>query len=195
MNMHRISPWRFGNATSAPKRVSQRGNRGGFTLVEVCLAIGIMAVTLIPLIGVMAMGLGQVRTNIDNNESVNIAQQVFLEARQMNFNTLAAKGTYYRYFSAQGDDLGTGAASSAGPSMANSAQIVYTAVVTVTAYNTSSTTQALPGGDTQQPTLLTLAVQVRKTPGGIYTTLNPVVASYVGMVSCDDLNYSGNSAL
>jgi uncharacterized protein (TIGR02598 family) len=183
------------SAAAAKGQVRRVRGEAGFTLVEVCLALGIMAVTLIPLIGVMAMGLGQVRSNIDNNESVNISQQVFLEARQMSFSTLAAKGTYYRYFSAQGDDLGTGTSTSSGLTMANSSQIVYTAVVTVTAYNSSTTPQALPGGDTQQPTLLTLTVQVRKTPGGVYTAVNPVVATYVGMVSCNDLDYSGNSAL
>ena len=180
---------------ASPKALRSRRTRAGFTLVEVCLAMGIMAFTLIPLIGLMAMGLGQVRTNIDSSESVNIAQQVFGEARQMNFSTLAGKGMYYRYFSAQGDDLGTSTSSAAGLTMANSSQIVYTAIVTVTAYNGTSTPQALPGGDAQQPTLLTLSVQVRKTPGGMYTSTTPVVASYVGMVSCNDLDYSGNSSL
>ncbi len=170
-------------------------SQAGFTLVEVCLALGIMAVTLIPLIGVMALGLGQVRTNIDNNESVNIAQQVFLEARQMNFSTLSAKGTYYRYFSADGEDIGSGTSKSGASTLSNRAQIVYTAVVSMTAYNAASTTQQLPGGDSPQSTLLTLTVQVRKTPGGVYSTLTPVVSTYVGMVSCNDLDYSGNTAL
>ncbi len=147
------------------------------------MALGIMAVTLIPLMGIMAMGLGQVRSNIDNNQAANISQQVLLEARQMNFTTLKGMGTYYRYFNNQGD-----ANAQADANTSANSQVLYTAKVTVT-------TSALPGGDASQPTLATVKVQVRKTPGGIDPATNPNVATFVSMISCDDLDYSGNSGM
>ncbi len=61
------------------RRTSRRAYQRGFTLVEISMALGIMTITLIPLLGVMALGVGQVASNIDNNQAVNISQQVFLE--------------------------------------------------------------------------------------------------------------------
>lgn len=140
--------------------------RGGFTLVEVCLALGIMAFTMIPLIGVMALGLGQVRNNIDNNQAVNICQQVFVAAQQQSFSQLATTSGYKSYFTADGD-----------PVPAGNPNIVYTANVTCTINSVTAPT----------PPLVTLAIKILKTPGGVTGTGNPI-ASFVGTVSCPDIS-------
>ena len=171
-------------------RFSRR--KSGFSLIEVCIAIGIITLTLIPMMGLMAVGVGQVSTNLDRNQAVTISQQVLIEAQQMAFTSLTAlanstgTGTYQRYFNYQGDAVAAG-----------SSQIAYTANVTVTTFTTStpSSVPALPGGDTTQPTLVTLTIQVRKTPSGIDATTNPNVAQFVSMISCNDLDYSGNSGI
>ncbi len=177
--------------TKKSRRAFRFSNRqAGFSLVEVCVALGVLTVTMIPLMGLMTVELGQVGKNLDNNQAVNISQQVVVEAQQMTFSSLTAlggsngTGTYQRYFSYQGD-----------AETAGSSQIAYTAKVTVTTYSAGATTTALPGGDATQPTLVTLAIQVRKTPGGIDAPTNPAVANFVSMISCSDLDYSGNSGI
>jgi len=185
----------IGLLQSSKKAPAVRTHRSGFTLVEVCMAIGIMSVTLIPLLGVMAIGVGQVASNIDNNQAVNISQQVFTEARQMKYNALSVQTGYCRYFSAQGDDLGTTTGTTPSAPSAVKSQVAYTAIVTITS-GSSATPMTLPGGDAAQSTLVTLSVKVVKTPSGIYnSTYSRAVSTFVGMVSCEDLDYSGNSGI
>src|SRR6187402_3961077 len=87
----------------------------GFTLVEVCLSLGIMTITLIPLLGLMANGLTQVGTNIDSNQAVNICQQVFVAAQQESFSELVQSASNATsetsYFTASGDSVPTGTTS------------------------------------------------------------------------------------
>ena len=141
----------------------------GFTLVEVCISMGIMTVTLVPLLGLMANGLTQVGSNIDKNQAVNICQQVYVAAQQQSFSNLAtlAGTTQPFYFTAEGDSVAT----------AGSANIVYTAKVTFSASAATAPT----------PPLVTLVIKILKTPGGSAGTGNPV-ASFVGTVSCPDVS-------
>ena len=138
----------------------------GFTLVEVCIAMGIMTVALVPLLGLMANGLMRVGSNIDNVQAVNISQQVFVAAQQQSFSQLAATTSYQTYFTAEGDAVPAGSPS-----------IVYTASVTCT--NSAVTAPT--------PPLVTLSIKILKTPGGSVGTGNPV-ASFVGTVSCPDIS-------
>ncbi len=149
--------------------LSPKKNRG-FTLVEVCIAMAIMTVTLVPLMGLMANGLVQVGSNLDHNQAVNICQQVFVAQQQQSFSQLsteALSGTpQYFYFTAEGDSL---------PSAA-SPGVVYTATVSY-----STTTVKSP-----TPPLVGLKIQIQKTPGG--ATKGPLVATFLGSVSCQDIS-------
>jgi uncharacterized protein (TIGR02598 family) len=149
----------------------------GFTLVEVCLSLGIMAFSVTAMLGLLPLGVDTLRKNIDSSQAKNLSQQVVLEARQMAFSTLSTMGAYKRYFNSQGDSVNAG-----------SAQMVYTCNVSV---NGNGVTK-LPGGDTQQRTLVTLTVEIRKTPGGVDLPQNSAIANTVSMVSCQDLSSLGN---
>ena len=144
--------------------------KSGFTLVEVCIAMAIMTVTLVPLMGLMATGLVQVGSNLDHNQAVNICQQVYAGQQQQSFYQLANTATTgtpaYFYFTAEGDSL----------SSATSPGIVYTATVTYSATTVQSPT----------PPLVGLKIQIQKTPGGI--TTGPLVATFLGSVSCQDIS-------
>jgi len=149
-----------------------RKSRGGFTLVEVVISMGIMIVTLVPMLGLMANGLTQLGSNLDKNQAVNICQQVFVAAQQQSFSALAqtanAGSTTTTYFSAEGDVVPSG-----------SANIVYTANIKYTAsVVTASTT----------PPMVTLAIKILKTPGGNVPTNAKPIASFVGTVSCSDIS-------
>ena len=143
----------------------------GFTLVEVCISMGIMTVALVPLMGLMANGLMQVGTNIDSNQAVNICQQVFVAAQQQSFSqlvqTAGATTPTYSYFTAEGDSVAAGSPS-----------IVYTAAVTCTTNTVTAPT----------PPLATLVIKIRKTPGGNNVSGNSSVATFVGTVSCPDIS-------
>lgn len=148
----------------------RRGNQKGFTLVEVCLALGIMAFAATAMMGLLVTGLTQLGSSMDSNQGQNILQQVLLEAREMPFPQLAAMGTYKRYFTDEGDMFD-----------APSNQTVYTATINVSA------TTPMPGGGETSNTLATVTVEIRKTPSGVDAPGNPAIAHYVSMSSCRDL--------
>ncbi len=165
--------------TSPFKNRRPSSSSRGFSLVELCLSLGIISVSLMPLLGVLAGSLGQLRTNMDRNQAINISQQILLEAKQMDFAQLKSKGTYTEYFTEEGDNVS-----------ANNPQIVYTAIVTVT--DPASQSAPLQSGSLTVPappsTLVALSVKIRKTPGGVDAPSNSPVATYVNMVSCNDLS-------
>lgn len=154
------------------------GKRRGFTLVEVCLSMGIMTVTLVPLLGLMANGLVQVGSNMDSNQAVNISQEVFTAARQMPFAgatglSTATTPVLPKYFTAEGDVVAT-----VGPTVA------YTAYATRTLSTVTAPT----------PPMVTVVVTVRKTPGGVDPSVGGTVGNYapiatfVGTISCSDIS-------
>lgn len=166
----------------------------GFTLVEVCISLGIMAFSATAMLGLLPIGLGGMQNNMAAAQAINISQQVLLEAKQATFSSLLTNGgtvsagtayTYYRYFTDEGDSvtLPTGA------NPLNYPQITYTANVSV---NPNGST-ILPGSASAQPTLVTLTVEIRKTPTGVDAKTNPDVANIVSLVSCSDLSaYTAN---
>ena len=158
------------NTSSASVVRPARKGRGGFTLVEVCLAMGIMAFATTAMMGLLSTGITRLGGQMDVDQGQNILQQVLIEARQMPFPTLAGMGTYKRYFTYEGDMYDTA-----------SSQIVYTAVITVRAPTVT------PGGGASSNTLATITVQIRKTPSGNDAPGNLPIANYVSMSSCPDL--------
>ncbi|HEX4084411.1 MAG TPA: hypothetical protein VHY22_05860 [Chthoniobacteraceae bacterium] len=151
-------------------RIQARARRSAFTLIEVCVALGVMVFAATAMLGLLSTGITRLGGQMDASQGQNILQQVLIEARQMPFPQLAAMGTYKRYFTYEGDMFDT-----SGP------QTVYTAIVTV------GGSTPPPGGATPSTTLATLTVQIRKTPGGIDAHTNPPIANYVSMASCPDL--------
>ncbi len=166
--MQKVTP---ADVVTSPKlKAGFRNLRGsGFSLVELCIAMGIMTVALVPMLGLMANGLVRVGSNIDNVQAVNICQQVFVAAQQQSFYQLSTGGNYQTYFTASGDSVPAG-----------SSNIVYTAAVTCT-------NSAVTG--TVTPPLVTLSIKIYRTPGGtaITGTSKPVTA-FVGAVSCPDVS-------
>ena len=82
-------------------RVGRFGS-GGFSLVEVVIAIGILSFALVPLVGLLPTGLSTFRNSIDRSVSTQIAQRIINESRQAGFTNLSALQGY-RYFTDEGD--------------------------------------------------------------------------------------------
>ena len=78
----------------APRTLKFPGKRcAAFTLVEVVLAIGIIAVAFVPLVALLPAGLGMSRNAIDTTIVSHIAQQLATEAQQTDFSVLVKSAT------------------------------------------------------------------------------------------------------
>jgi len=67
---------------------------GGFTLVEVCLALGIIGAAFIPLLGLLSVGFSTMKeSNLDVKTSL-IAQKILAAAQMVPYGTLSASTKY-----------------------------------------------------------------------------------------------------
>ena len=87
-----------------------RSNPAAFTLVEVVLAIGIIAFAFVGLLALMPVGLTNFRHAIDISVGSQIIQRLVDEAQQTDYTTLVSTPVARRYFDDQGNevtDIGT----------------------------------------------------------------------------------------
>jgi uncharacterized protein (TIGR02598 family) len=95
----------------APVAGMKRGGPagGGFSLVEVVIAIGVIAFAFIPMVGMLPMGLDLSRQAIDTTVQAQIVQQLTTEVLQTDFSRLddlassSAANPYY--FDDQGNPV------------------------------------------------------------------------------------------
>lgn len=85
---------------------------GGFSLVEVVLAIGVVAFAFVAIFSLLPVGMGVFRQAMDTSVSAQIVQRVVGDATETEFEQLIAnpaKGNYYalpvRYFDDQGTEV------------------------------------------------------------------------------------------
>lgn len=77
-----------GQKCRSPKR-----GTAGFTLVEVVVAIGIIAFAFVPLMGLLPLGLDVSRQAIDTTVQAQIAQQLTTQAQQTDFSQIKSLNT------------------------------------------------------------------------------------------------------
>ena len=113
--------------TPSPLRFRQ-GKAAGFTLIEVAIAVGILAVALVALLGLMPAGMTNFRKAMDTSITAQIAQRILLDLQQADFDqvvdtknetgntpptytftapsrTLVRDAQRFRYFDEQGVEL------------------------------------------------------------------------------------------
>ena len=71
--------------THAPSS-SPQGKAAGFTLIEVAIAVGILAVALVALLGLMPAGMTNFRKAMDTSTTAQIAQRILLDMQQADFD-------------------------------------------------------------------------------------------------------------
>ena len=107
---------------------SRKGKAAGFSLVEVAIAVGILAVALVALLGLMPAGMTNFRKAMDTSITAQIAQRILLDMQQADFDqvidaahdsgggptgftftaptrTRVAGAQDFRYFDEQGSEL------------------------------------------------------------------------------------------
>jgi uncharacterized protein (TIGR02598 family) len=124
----------------------------GFTLVEVTIAIGVVAFGFIASLGLLPKGLTTFRSAMDNSVGAQIAQRVLNDSQQQDFDSLIANGSTnaVRYFDDQGNEL----------TVANKARAIYHANTRVLIDTT------MPGG-TVNSNIVTVTIQVANNPGNL----------------------------
>jgi uncharacterized protein (TIGR02598 family) len=125
-----------------------RARTKAFSLVEVVLAIGVVAFAFLAMFGLLPVGLTTFRQAVDTTLGSQIVQRIINEAQQTDYPTLIANPTAQRYFDDQGNEVA---------SLNNS---LYTAEITVSAPT------SLPNTSTPDSTsLATVSVKFVNNPG------------------------------
>lgn len=82
--------------------------RGGFSLVEVVLAVGIMALGVVTILGLLPHGLEMTRKTANEQAETRIIDQIVGEMQSSSWETLDAQNTQVRYFDDQGLEVTAG---------------------------------------------------------------------------------------
>ena len=92
---------------------SFRKQQGGFSLVEISAALGIVSFAFVALLGLMANGIGQFREAMDTTVTAQIASRMINDAQQAEFSELvnpdSSSGSSdevgIRYFDEHGNEI------------------------------------------------------------------------------------------
>ena len=167
-----------------PFNLCQRRRNGpaGFTLVEVVIAMGIVVVALIPLLGLMPMGLNTSRQAIDTTIQAQIVQHMTGLAQETDFSNLAqlnnnsGVNNTLEYFDAYGNFVTT---TNTATYMAAFSNPVTPGTPANPAGATLPTGTTLPGGQvTYQLTTISIYILNTRTPGSaaIMASSTPVTS-------------------
>ncbi len=101
------------SANSDPDLPPAARRQAGFSLVEVALALGIVAFALIPVFSLLPIGMSSFKRGMDLSVGAQITQRIVDEAQQSDFDTLTGNkqspfAAPIRFFSAQGEEQALG---------------------------------------------------------------------------------------
>lgn len=168
-----------------PRR-TLNGKAAGFTLVEVSIAVGILAVAMVALLGLMPAGMTTFRKAMDTSTTAQIAQRILLDMQQADFDQiLDAKNDHgnqsnyytftaplrnsqqYRFFDEQGIELVTNGGTNASLSNAQKIALVYQVNIRI------MPTAAEPvDPDSIKGAVALITVQVARNPNNRTFTIN-----------------------
>ena len=119
-----------------------------FTLIEIVIALGIIGFAVVPMVGLLGVGLNTFRAATEVSVGTQISQRIINELQQTDFDALIkAPSNSIRYFDDQGNETGT--------SKSNSIYQVNTRISPAT---------ELPVSETNS-NLATATIQVANNPG------------------------------
>ena len=149
----------------SPMKTKHPKETSAFTLVEVVLALGIIAFAFVPIIGLLPVGLNMSHQAIDTTTEAQIAQELSTEVQQTDFSVLINPATQTNFTS------GGAAPPSYFDNLGNTTSqtgAVYEAGLVVTG------STALPSGSTTQ-NLATVTIYILNiTSGRTSQNANPI---------------------
>lgn len=139
--------------------LNRAANQAAFSLVEVTLAIGIVAIAIIPVFGLIPTGLNAFHQAIDASVGSQIAQRIINDAQQTDFKTLIKNASgetqttpfpqSTRHFDDQGNEV-----KDTDPAAASA---IYQALTVITPIS------SMPQAD-GNPNIATVSVQIANNP-------------------------------
>lgn len=161
--------------------------------MEIALTLGIVAFALIPVIGLLPVGLASFRKGMDLSVGAQITQRIVDEAQQSDFETLTGnKKTPFsepvRYFSAQGEEL-TSDGKLPGSQAQDQFSIIYrvnTRIAPATSMpgpTSGPSDPANPASGVLNPNIATVTVQVANNPGNRAMTPDSATGLWVSSSS------------
>lgn len=140
-----MPPLNTSPARPATMNHARSANVRAFSLVEVVIALGVIAFAFVPMVGMLPLGLDVSRQAIDTTVAAQIAQQLNTEAQQTDFSRLSELAEASLAAPAYFDDQGN--------KVAASADAIYEAIYDI------ATTTALPGEvSTQRLATVTICI-------------------------------------
>ncbi len=136
---------------SRPPGILQRMS-DGFSLVEIALAVGIVAGAIVTIMSLLPQGMNIFRQSINYSVGSHIAQAIINQAQQSDFNALTANpgvARPVRYFDDQGNEMKT----------ATDPFVVYHVNTQFIA------TTTFPGATVKNASVATVTIQVANNPG------------------------------
>lgn len=124
-------------------RTTSTGN-GGFSLVEVTIAMAIAAVSLITLIGLLPQGMDTMREAGDRAIEGRIHQQILNELQMADFDSLDTYNDMEIYYDNQGEELGD--SKGGGGAEKGSFEHIYTARLSVPQMTGGKVPDSVGGG-------------------------------------------------
>jgi uncharacterized protein (TIGR02598 family) len=82
-----------------------RRRERAFSLVEVTLALGIMAIAFIPIFGMLPVGMQTYRDSADKTQTIRITQKLLAEAQQTPFDKLSTLYSEVTYYDDEGEEI------------------------------------------------------------------------------------------
>jgi uncharacterized protein (TIGR02598 family) len=141
-------PWTHTSPGERPSVTRKRASKA-FSLVEVAMAIAVVAFAFITLYALIPSGLKTFRQSIDNTVGSRIAQRLINEAQQTDFPSLVANTVYpLRQFDDQGNEVTT-----------EPDKAIYTAQMTVV-----PSTPLPDAGAPGTPSLATVVIHLANNP-------------------------------
>jgi uncharacterized protein (TIGR02598 family) len=134
-----------------------------FSLIEVALAVGIVATGLLSTLGIMAVGLSSFQTATNRNIQAQITQRIFGDLKQTDFSRLSQMNGAAYYF----DDQGLAVTDT---SNISAKRYAYSTRLTIT--NASPVT-GLPGSSSTSLATARVEITSTSTPGTpfVFTTV------------------------
>ena len=149
------------------KPPGQKGSEGGFSLVEVVIAIGLASFALMALLGLLPVGLSTYKQSVSSTMGAQIVQRIFTDAQIASLSNLQNTN---RFFDEQGTEL----------TSSNAVNCIYWVQVTYSTNSSGSNATTFLGNTSIN--LVTATVKIALNPGGSLSSSNVFSATNSSML-------------